>query len=313
MPPVKQSPNGPAPTQTSRPGSLLSRAVPVSQMTRNGIKMSLYGRAKTGKTRLLATFPKPVLIIGGEDGTASISTVPDVTFIQVIMRGQDVLLGLDGKPKPFIHLDQLGGLVEEVKGSRYATVGLDGASFLADMYLAQILGVVKLPEQKSWGMAAREQYGQQGLQMKTTLRAMLDLPQHVVIIAHERNFNDEGSSSELITPHVGSALSPGVTGWLNGAVEYICQTFIREKTVVTREALVEGAEPVELRTKTGEMEYCLRTGPHPVYHTGFRLPPTANFKLPDVIVDPTYEKIAALVRGEQYKPAAKTTAVSKPR
>ena len=274
-------------------------------MSRNGIKMSLYGRAKTGKTRLLATFPKPVLIIGGEDGTASVSTLDGVDFIQVIMRGQDPPVGVDGKPKPHIYLDQVGNLIDEVRPSKYATVGLDGASFVADMYLAQILGVVKLPEQKSWGMAAREQYGQQGLQMKTMLRSLLDLPQHVVIVAHERNFIDDGGSSELITPHVGSALSPGVAGWLNGAVEYICQTFIREQTVAVKESMVEGEAPVEVFTKTGKMEYCLRTGPHPVYHTGFRLPPTAGFQLPDVIVNPTYEKIAALVRGEQYRPAAK--------
>ena len=112
------------------------------------------------------------------------------------MDGQEPPKGLDGKPKPHIYLSQIGQLIAELHHSDVKTVGLDGASFLADMYLAQILGLQKLPEQKSWGMAAREQYGQQGLQMKTMLRELLDLPQHVVIIAHERNFNDDGGASD---------------------------------------------------------------------------------------------------------------------
>jgi hypothetical protein len=189
-------------------------------------------------------------------------------------------------------LDQLPALIEEIKVSDYRTIAVDTASALSDLYLAQILGLAKLPEQKSWGMADRQQYAQQGLQLKTFLRMLLDLQQNIVITAHERNFNDEGGS-DLIFPTVGSALSPSVAGWLNGAVDYVCQTFIREG--FTTQTMTVGKEKIETQTKTGKAEYCLRIGPHPVYQTGFRLPP--GYELPDVIVNPTFDKINKIIQG----------------
>jgi ABC-type dipeptide/oligopeptide/nickel transport system ATPase subunit len=54
-------------------GGIASRIVPVAQAAR-GFTMALYGRSGSGKTRLSCTFPKPLLLLGAEEGTGSVST-----------------------------------------------------------------------------------------------------------------------------------------------------------------------------------------------------------------------------------------------
>lgn len=250
--------------------------------------MSLYGNGKTGKTRFLSTFPKPLLIVGAEDGTKSIKNREGVDFIKIILKGgaEDK----QGDTEGCVYLDDLSDLIEEIRDSEYASVGVDTASALQELVMANILGLAELPAQGSWGMASRDQWGQGSLKMKTVLREFLKLPCHVVIIAHERNFGDE-SESDLIAPTVGSALSPSVAAWLNGAVDYICQTckVRRKKEVKTK----IGKEVKTRIVDTDQIDYCLRVGPHMVYQTGFRV--DEDVVLPDLIVDPTYEKIAELI------------------
>lgn len=272
----KQTPTS---TPTNR-SSVWDRVESVKQVDSGGIRMSLYGRSKTGKTRFISTFPKPILIIGAEDGTRSIRSVDGVQFV-LIENSREVSELADGAV---------------AKG--FKTVAVDTASALQDMVLAEILGLKELPAQAHWGMASREQYGQCTMQMKTLLRAVLDLPCNVVITAHERNFSDEGASSDLIMPVVGSALSPSTVNWLNGRADYICQTFIRDRVEIKTTTIGQGpkAKTIETRQKTGKAEYCMRVGAHPVYHTGFRLP--TGYVLPDDITDPHYDKVMQIINGE---------------
>lgn len=289
--PSRLKPNA-RPAAVSDPSGVWGRATPV-ESDPGFLRISTYGRGKTGKTRLISTLPKPIIIIGAEDGTKSIKGLEGVDFMRVILRGNPV-----PAKGNYVHLDELPAAVSVLGDTRYKSAAVDTASALQDIILASILGLQELPEQKSWGMATREQYGQCTLQLKTILRRLLDQPLHAMVTAHERNFNDD-TTSDLITPTIGSALSPAAAGWLNGAVDYICQTFIREAE--EEQSMIIGAgksaKEVKTRVKTGGMEYCLRIGPHPVYMTGFRLPP--GFTLPDVIVNPTYDKIMEVIRGKK--------------
>lgn len=273
-------------------GGIFDRIKPLAKNDTTGMKVVLYGRAKTGKTRLISTFPKPILILGAEDGTRSIRGIDNTDFVRIVLNDADASQFKDN----YIRLTELEQLLTELRTvGHYATVAVDTASALADLILADILGLDKVPEQKGWAFASRQQYGAQALQVKTILKAIIDLPVHSVITAHERNFNEEGGEdSELIAPTVGSALSPSVAGWLNGAVEYICQTFIRKEMKVSKSKI--GGEEIETSLPTGKMEYCLRVGPHPIYVTGFRLPLNGQ-ELPEsgVIVQPTFEKLAKLI------------------
>jgi len=263
--------------KTIKKKSIVDRIQPAG--TSNlGIRINIYGRGKTGKTRLLSTFPKPALIIGTEDGTKSVANVKGLDFVKLQNSGD------------------LDDLLELLEGGKYKSVGLDQAGGLQDIILREVLGLEELPIQRSWGMASRSDWGTCGLQTKQRLRSLLALAEthaiNVAIIAHERNF-EEDNESDLVFPTVGSALSPSVAGWLNGACDYICQTFIKEETKDKK--ITVGGKAVVTQHKTGGKDYCLRVGPHPVYMTGFRLPPGVD--LPEFIIDPSFAKIDKLIKG----------------
>jgi hypothetical protein len=85
-----------------------------------------------------------------------------------------------------------------------------------------------------------------------------------------------------------------VTGWLNPACDYICQTFIRQ---VSEQVTIKlGNKEVKKSRKGAGVEYCLRTAPDPVFITKFRIPKGVD--LPDVIVDPDFDKINQLITGQ---------------
>ena len=54
---------------------------------------------------------------------------------------------------------------------------------------------------------------------------------------------------------------------------------------------------IKRQVKTGKVEYCLRTAPSPTYTTKFRVPKENCDGIPDVIVDPDYDKIMELLKG----------------
>lgn len=253
--------------------SIVDRIAPVKLST-NGIKMNLYGKSGSGKTTLACSFPKKLLLVGTEDGTRSVHNVKGVDFVRIKESGE------------------LTELTEYVVGAGYNTVVLDTASGLQDLILKEILGIEKLPAQRSWGMAKQQEWGQCALETKERLRSLLDLPINVVIIAQEREFNTENDTADLLMPFVASALSPSVVGWLNPACDYIGQTFIRRKSVYKTVKI--GKKVKQVKTETKQVEYCLRTAPDPVFTTKFRLPKGA--KLPEVLVDPDYTMIDSLIR-----------------
>lgn len=268
------------------------------------MKLLCYGRGKTGKTRLAATYPKPMLLIGIEDGTKSVATGRTE---KKRLRNDNIIysLTLAGKPTgiDFIKLtasSEMDELLPMLVEDGYRSTGLDHASGFQDLILKEILGLNDIPVQKSWGMTDRQTWGVVGMQFKQRMSALLDLEERaglaICIIAHERSFGDSEDASNLMLPSIGAALTPSAAGWLNTACDYICQCFIREKY---EEQVIEGADDpnAKVRVATGKAEYCLRVGAHAIYQTGFRLPP--GIELPDVITDPSYKKVAALIRGEK--------------
>lgn len=267
---VAKKPIGRKPKGTS----VLDRIQPVGEF-KPGLRMVVYGRSKSGKTRLFSTFPKPALLIGTENGTISVSNVKGLDFVRV---------------KASSEIDEL---IEICKEGKYKSVCLDHGSGLRDLILMEVLGLEDVPVQKDWGIAKRDDWGTVGAQLKERIRSLLLLAEmeglDVMIIAHEHNFNEE-SSSDLIMPTVGAALGSSVMNWVNGAVDYVAQTFIREE-IIKKTVKIGGK--IKTTTRTGDKkEYCLRIGPHPVFMTGFR---TVKAELPDVIVNASHAKIVDLI------------------
>lgn len=293
MPPVtKQSPTKPTPVPKTPP----------PESDGDGMKCLVYGRGKTGKTRLGCTFPKPLLLIGTEDGTKSVATGRSEKFRlrDKVTPVYSLSVGGKGTGIDFVRLQesaQVDELAEYVKRGDYRSVVFDTAGGLQDMILKEVLGLDDVPVQKSWGMGDQRSWGVVGMQFKERMRVLLSPADthgtKVFVIAHERNFKDEGTDSDLVSPTVGAALTPSAAGWLNAACDYIGQAFIRPQTVRSSEKV--GNQVVEMRTKTGKVEYCLRVGPHEVFLTGFRVPD--GVAVPDVIVSPSYDKIVQVIHG----------------
>lgn len=261
---------------------VLARVDPLGEDS-DGLKVNVYGRSGTGKTTFWSTFPSPILalISSGGDKPGELRSIDTPENRKRISK---------------LVLEQPSD-VEEVAqsvGDSYATVVLDHATGLQDLVLKSILGLSDLPPQGSWGMASQQDWGQCALQTKEHLRRLLNLDCNVVIIAQEREFNTD-SESDIIMPYVGSALTPSTAGWLNTACDYIVQTFIRRETQV-RVAKI-GGKSIETKQTTGKVQYCLRTGPDPVYTTKFRIP--RGLALPEVIVDPDYDKLMALFKNRR--------------
>lgn len=249
-----------------------------------GIKLNLYGRSGTGKTTFWATFPGPILAIisSGSHRPGELRSIDTPEYRKKI---KQVVL------RESSEIQEIADYCSENVGE-FATIVLDHASGLQDLILKEVMNLDEIPTQLSWGIASQQDWGQVAMQVKERLRSLLGLPQHVVIIAQEREFNTDAESS-LLMPYVGSALTPSVVGWLNPACDYICQTFVRQRTV-EKEVKV-GNTKVKKRVPSGGVDYCLRTAPHDVFTTKFRLP--KGTPVPEIIVDPTYEKLNKVITG----------------
>lgn len=279
-----------AQSQGSDGGSVLGRIRPVKASGLGHFKFSVYGNPKTGKTRFACTFPKPLLLVGFEDGSASVAGV----------RGVDFVL-LDST-------SEFDELVEgPIKAGRYKTVVADNLSKMREMRIAELFDSmgVAVPERKPFLYADqlwKQVWNQAAADLKKSLSPLLDLPNrremNVVAIAQEQVFAgpDENPSAvalgEAIKPSVGSALGKMLSMWLNAECDYIAQTFIRQQVRVVKQDF--GGEEMEQTVSTGKKEFCLRVGPHETYVTGFRQPERAP-ELPECVVDPHYDKIVKLV------------------
>lgn len=270
------------PVTRKRTGGVLDRIVGIDEEVSGGIRLNLYGKSGTGKTSLYATFPSPILAVlcsgGNKPGELiSINTPENRKRIKKVVLKET---------------SELFDLVDHQQSTgTYKTVVMDHATGLQDYVLKEILGLDDIPTQLSWGVASQQDWGQVGVQMKELLRALLNLDCNVIIVAQEREFNNDGDGS-LLLPYVGSALTPSVTGWLNPACDYICQTFIRPK-MVKRQVKV-GSKTKTVTERGDGVEYCLRTGPSEVYTTKIRAPKGSD--LPMEIVDPTYEKLLKVIK-----------------
>lgn len=250
-----------------------------------GLKVLLYGKSGTGKTTLAATFPKPILwlICSGSERPGELRSVSAEDRKHIT-------------PRVVESSEQF--LAETEGAEEFATVVLDHASGYSDLVLGEIIGR-RVPEQKAWGLASQQQYGQLAALCKDSFRRLLNLRNNVVIVAQERVFgggsDTDAGANELIQPTVGAALTPSLTGWLNPSVDYILNTFLRPKEVV-REIVVNGKTITKRDRVRGKVEYCLRTGPDALFMTKFRKP--RGSELPECVVDADYDDIVALSVGE---------------
>lgn len=250
-------------------------------MKRDGLTIVIYGQPKTGKTRLAATFPKPILIIGTDKyGTDSIQNVDGVDFV-LITKSSEVELYTQIAIK-----------------RKYATLVVDNCTQLQQIVLSEMLGYETVPIQQERGVMKKVDNQLYSFNTKTALDHVFKFSGHRVFLAHERDqtSKDENApapTDDAIKPYITCSISRGVAEWLNGTCSHICQTFIREK-----KEMISLPDMEPLYQGTGLGEYCLRTGPHTTYKAGLRVPVGVN--PPNIILKASYDKMIQIIAGK-YK------------
>lgn len=280
--PLRQTPTGAVPRKGPKSSVLNRIEEGVSFDDDDGIKILLYGRSGSGKTTIWTSFPKPILAILCSGG----------------MRPGE-LRSVSTKDRKNIHPVTIQSSLEfkelieyQAAEEKYRTIVLDHVTGFQDKVLAELLDMDELPAQKGWGLATQQTYGQCALQCKEMFRAAFSLNCNVVFVGQERE-NGTESESDIVTPHVGVALSPSIAGWLYPACDYVTHAFIRPKMVEKRVKI--GGKEVTSEVRGKGMEYCLRIGSHDSYITKFRAP--KGTEVPDVIVDADHEKIMEIING----------------
>lgn len=295
---TRETPGGNSKGKTK---GVLDRIQPASFSPDQDIQVLLYGRSGSGKTTLWGTFPKPILAVvcsgGKKPGELRSVMTPEnkgKIFQVILERSQeihDLAEYVTEGTRPGSHSLRSQDTSLAAETGKFRTVVLDHAGGLENLVLKEVLGLDEMPQQRSWGIASQQQYGQCTFQCKELILKLLNLDTNLVVVAHERTFKGD-DDSDVIQPHVSTALTPSLTGWLVGAFDYVGQTFLRQK-VEMKVRKIAGQE-VERPVRTGGVEYCLRTGPDATYATKFRVPGRPP---PDVIVNPTYEKIVSVING----------------
>lgn len=277
-------------------GGILDRAIPIAEHQTGGLKVCLYGRNGSGKTTLACKFPKPLLLLGFEDGTKSVRTVPGVNFIRVLpSRGVEDQRAR-GSKIPMMGIQELEQLAQEIPISGYKTVVVDTVTALQDVVFAEMMGLTRVPVQ--WGGGVKsEVYYARADETKKAMQYFVDMSDvwgiNIVFLAQEKDHSKgEGRSApisdefaSLLVPFIGASLGRANADWLHSACDYVCQTFAREKTVQVERELA-GEKTVE-QQRTGEPEFCLRTQRgNRIYAAKVRADEKAN--IPEIIVNPQW-------------------------
>lgn len=259
---------------------ILDRIKPVEELPLV-IAALFYGKAGTGKTTLAASFPGPVLHLDiREKGTDSIADVKGVDTIQV---------------KTWDDFEKLYWYLKTGK-HKYKSVIVDALSQLQD--LATDATREEFNKDAN-DLITKQMWGSISGKMKTWIinyRDLIEEDINVVFLSHIRKTEGEDIEDNEVDPTIGPRLMPSVASVATAAVKILGNTFIREHY------------ESDGNKKKRVVEYCMRLGPHGVFETKIRQPKGSI--TPDILVDPDYEKLKQVMRGE-YQPAVRKSTVKR--
>lgn len=261
-------------TTTNRADPNLPEIVSVTELPAV-LAVLAWGRSGTGKTTFASSFPKPALLLDvREKGTDSVSNVKGLDMAQIST------------------WEEFEAIYWFLKSGnhKYKSVIVDQVTQLQDLAMIKAL---KTNGKEATDQMSKRDFGTASGLMKTWLlnyRDLIDDSMHVCFLAHDRtDSGSEEGDADQIEPSVGPRIMPSVAAFLNGAVKIIGNTYIRETW------------SIENKKRISRIEYGMRLGPHPYYTTKVRSP--VGVAAPSTIVDPTFDKLVAVLRGE-YSEAA---------
>lgn len=243
----------------------MNRIKPLDEIEKH-VALLCYGDQKTGKTVFGCSFPKPLLLIDiMEEGTDSVIDVEgvDVFRAETTQDLEDLYWELEG-------------------GTKYKSVVLDQMTGLQNLVIREMKAK---KNQRADDVFSQRSYGQLGGWMQQWILNYRDLIKHdyhVCFLSHQKRIEAQEEDDDRLAPEVTTALTGSITNFLLGAVSVIGNQFIRES--------------YDKKTKETEMQHCMRLVSG-YYRCGIRRPVSAG-PVPEYIVNPTFEKILKLSKGE---------------
>lgn len=249
--------------------SYLDDVVDISEIGQRKLVV-LWGKSNTGKTELGSTWPKPQLYIQvGDDGS---NTISEKSGIKSGKRIESVATLRDA----------LKDLIK-VKGGGYKSVFIDTFSMLTNVWTDE--NAVKKKKKMT-----QQMWGDLKIETEEIIQYAHKLAAHtwVILSCHEAMDTVEGLEDEIL-PDARPSITRGARTYLEGMANYGFHTTRLEKVVNAD----DGTEKTLAR-------YALHVGPNPYYWTKLQIP--KGIKVPSVIVNPSYSKLAKLgLMGEKSK------------
>jgi hypothetical protein len=243
--------------------TILSSAVDISEVS-SGKLVVLYGKSASGKTKVGSTFPKPMLYVKiGDDGVNTIKKVSGISIVE---------------PRTTAELKQVFEELE--KDKTYKSVFVDTFSLLVNEWKNEnVIQKGKKMTQQLWGDLLTE------TEELIRLAHKLSKKKWVILSGHEVIDSIEGMEDELL-PDVRISISKGARTYIEGMANFGIHTVKIQKEVIDK-ATGETKEVVK---------YAADIGPNPYYWTKFQIDP--KIKLPNRMINPSYEKIMKLIEEE---------------
>lgn len=241
---------------------------------------AIYGSQGTGKTTLLGSFPKPILLMDfNEKGTDSVIDIKDLDVAKISNR----------KQLEAIYWALKRGTLRSKKSKKpYKTIGWDTVTQAQQMVIEDVSGS---DEPMSFGTLSRQEWGEVSGSLKKYIVDFRDLDMETVFLCQQRIFEprDDEVDDGNITTEVGPALQPAVAMSLNSNVNFIGQTF--KRLVIKKTG--EGKHKVKIK----KIQYCLLVGPDDVRLSKIRKP--KNVVPPEFLINPTYQDLMEAIEGEK--------------
>ena len=242
---------------------IISNAQPISELTQNNLWV-IYGKSASGKTALLATFPKPLLYLQiGDDGSNTISNVDGIDAIRVA------------------NLADLKEIMQELKkDKKYKTVAADTFSMVVNEWMDEnAVKKNKRVTQQMWGDLKTD--------TEEMIRAWKKLAETkvVVLTCHEATDAFEGMEGE-IAPDVRPSVSKGARTYLEGMANFGIHTTVIEKEQDNKDGSTEVV-----------YKHAIHLATNPYYWVKTQKP--KEIKLPKLVINPTFDKIMKLMKGEK--------------
>ena len=241
---------------------ILNEAIDISKLGQRNL-WCLWGKSGSGKTHFIATLPKPLLYIQiGDDGSNTIANVEGIKAI----RAQSIE-----------RLKQIG---EELKkDDTYKSVAVDTFSMITNVWVDTNATAKK----KKMTM---QMWGDLKIETEELIKIFHEVAKsHIVALScHEANDTIEGMDDEVI-PDFGPSTTKGSRIYLQGMANYGIHFTKVNKTVTNPET---GEEK-------GVVKYAAHLGPNPYYWTKFQI--DDSVKIPDVMINPSYNKILKIIEG----------------